>query len=122
MATMIDTCENCGAGYGLHHDETEQCPLFGREAPIGERQEYEETVFRAFADEDNSSVMRDRLAQQLTGFFHAQSGYSLGDLLTAADASVDELVKLESDGELTFLSDKEFAEICSEIGMRNTRL
>lgn len=38
-------CKNCGAEYGLHHYQTNQCPIGGREAAIGEKQEYKTTVF-----------------------------------------------------------------------------
>lgn len=38
-------CKNCGAEYGLHHYQTNQCPVGGREAAIGEKQEWKTTVF-----------------------------------------------------------------------------
>lgn len=41
------TCKNCGAEYGLHHYQTNQCPVGGREAAIGEKQEWKTTVYEA---------------------------------------------------------------------------
>jgi len=40
----MDECRNCGHWEGLHHYKTMQCPK-GGEAPVGQRQEYLETVF-----------------------------------------------------------------------------
>jgi hypothetical protein len=42
-----ETCKNCGGEYGLHHFQTNQCPVNGREAPLGRKQEYKTTVFEA---------------------------------------------------------------------------
>lgn len=42
---LNDTCGNCGADNGLHHYQTNQCPLGGREAPIGRKQEWMTTTF-----------------------------------------------------------------------------
>ena len=40
-----DKCKNCGGERGLHHFETDQCPVGGREAPIGRKQEWKSTTF-----------------------------------------------------------------------------
>ena len=40
-----DKCKNCGGERGLHHYETDQCPVGGREAPIGRKQEWKSTTF-----------------------------------------------------------------------------
>jgi hypothetical protein len=40
-----DQCAECGAGNGLHHYQTNQCPKGGVEAPIGKRQEWADTTF-----------------------------------------------------------------------------
>ncbi len=48
-----DICKNCGGERGLHHYETNQCPVGGREAPIGRKQEWKMTLFEA---EDNSAA------------------------------------------------------------------
>ena len=40
-----DKCKNCGGDRGLHHFETDQCPVGGREAPIGRKQEWKSTTF-----------------------------------------------------------------------------
>lgn len=45
MLKTTDKCKHCGADYGLHHYATNQCPVGGREAPIGRKQEYKSTVF-----------------------------------------------------------------------------
>ena len=40
-----DKCKNCGGDRGLHHYETDQCPVGGREAPLGRKQEWKSTTF-----------------------------------------------------------------------------
>ena len=50
---MKDICKNCGGWKGLHHYETNQCPIGGREAPIGELQQYSSQVFE---QEDESAA------------------------------------------------------------------
>lgn len=32
--STLDKCKNCGGDRGIHHYETDQCPVGGREAPI----------------------------------------------------------------------------------------
>lgn len=44
------TCKNCGGDEGIHHFETGQCPVGGREASTGHRQEWKWTTFES---EDN---------------------------------------------------------------------
>jgi len=48
-----DICKNCGGERGLHHYETSQCPVGGREAPIGRKQEWKTSTFEV---EDNSAA------------------------------------------------------------------
>ncbi len=38
-------CKNCGADYGLHHYETNQCPVGGVEAPVGRPQVWMTVTF-----------------------------------------------------------------------------
>ena len=38
-------CANCGGDYAIHHYETNQCPVGGREAPEGRKQEWKSTAF-----------------------------------------------------------------------------
>lgn len=40
-----DKCKNCGGDEGIHHYQTNQCPVDGREAPIGRKQEYKTTTY-----------------------------------------------------------------------------
>ena len=40
-------CSNCGAERELHHYITNQCPVGGREAPIGQKQEWQNCRFDA---------------------------------------------------------------------------
>lgn len=42
---MKDICKNCGGWKGLHHFETDACPLNGVEAPIGRKQKYHSNQF-----------------------------------------------------------------------------
>ena len=57
-------CLNCGADDGLHQAETDLCPRFGREAPVGKKQEWEETTFddgRLTASAYNAALLDCRL-------------------------------------------------------------
>ena len=45
-----NSCAHCGAEYGLHHYETEQCPRNGVEAPIGATQYWGSSVFTTVED------------------------------------------------------------------------
>ena len=40
-----DKCKNCGGDRAIHHYETDQCSLGGREASIGRKQEWKSTTF-----------------------------------------------------------------------------
>jgi len=40
-----DKCKNCGGDRGIHHYQTDQCPVGGREASINQKQEYKSTTF-----------------------------------------------------------------------------
>lgn len=48
---MNGICKNCGAHDGLHHFETNQCPVSGVEAPIGRVQRWAATTFEAENEE-----------------------------------------------------------------------
>lgn len=53
-----DKCNNCGADYGLHHYQTDQCPVGGREAPIGRKQEWKTTVFEIETESPEDAYAR----------------------------------------------------------------
>lgn len=40
------TCANCGGDYAIHHYATSQCPVGGREAPEGRKQEWKTSTFQ----------------------------------------------------------------------------
>ena len=42
---ITDLCINCGADYGLHHADTNQCPKNGREAIWDRKQEWQNTCW-----------------------------------------------------------------------------
>lgn len=46
-----DKCKNCGGERGLHHFETDQCHVCGREAPVGRKQEWKSTTFEIETEE-----------------------------------------------------------------------
>ena len=55
-------CKHCGAHHGLHHYQTMQCPVGGREASVGQRQEW---MTQTFAPEVNKyDELRSALAQK----------------------------------------------------------
>lgn len=62
---MTSNCKNCGADRGLHHYETMQCPVGGREAPIGRKQEWMRTEFEIDESEKDSELdaLRAELAR-----------------------------------------------------------
>ena len=43
-------CANCGGWYGIHNYRTMQCPVGGREAPEGRKQEWKDTTFVAITE------------------------------------------------------------------------
>ena len=49
--------------------------------------------------------------QQLLGFKHCDAGYSLNDLVTSMGLSEDEWENIKDQASLTYLSEKEIAEI-----------
>jgi hypothetical protein len=51
--TMYTKCKNCGGDEGLHHYQTNQCPVGGREAPLNRKQEYMTLTF----EPDNSDEL-----------------------------------------------------------------
>lgn len=48
---MNTTCKHCGADEALHHYQTDQCPVGGREAPVGRKQEWKSTTYEPVSDE-----------------------------------------------------------------------
>ena len=54
------TCKNCGAWYGLHHYETNQCPKNGRET---NPQMWETTTYQ---EDDKTDSRIEDLAAQIT--------------------------------------------------------
>ena len=61
---MSGKCRNCGAHYGLHHYKTNQCPTFGKESPVGVKQEYQASVFA-------EGIPYDELLSQLAALLEA---------------------------------------------------
>lgn len=60
-----DKCKNCGGERGIHHYETDQCPVGGCEAHIGRKQEYKTTVFEIDESEKDETIaaLRARVAE-----------------------------------------------------------
>ena len=58
MPNTSDECLNCGGEYGLHHCSTDQCPVGGREAPVGRKQEWKTTTFQAAPKQDAAQSAR----------------------------------------------------------------
>ena len=48
---MIGKCKHCGADDGLHHFATNQCPVGGRESPIGQTQRWQAQTFEPVTTE-----------------------------------------------------------------------
>ena len=66
-----DKCKNCCGEYGLHHFETNQCPVGGREAPIGRKQEWKTTTFEK---EDDSATVIAALTEFIKEVFDEMDG------------------------------------------------
>ena len=58
---MSDNCKICGAGEGLHHFETMQCPRNGMEAPVGRKQEWQKTIYQSDADRERAEAAEQRV-------------------------------------------------------------
>lgn len=61
-----DKCKNCGGDRGIHHYQTDQCPVGGREAPVNRKEEWKTTVFEIQTDDVENlrvenKVLRDAL-------------------------------------------------------------
>lgn len=57
-----DTCKHCGGDRGIHRFDTEQCPVGGREAPIGKMQEWQKRTFESQDSElDIVSLIKNNL-------------------------------------------------------------
>ena len=59
-----DKCKNCGGERGLHHSETDQCPIGGREAPIGKKQEWKSTTFEIESESEVEELRKSILDLQ----------------------------------------------------------
>lgn len=45
MSNGTGFCANCGGERGIHHYQTDQCPVGGVEAPVSRKQEYKTSTF-----------------------------------------------------------------------------
>jgi len=80
---MIDTCKNCGGSLGLHHYQTEQCPVGGVEAPFGRVQEWKTSTF-----EPLPLTPPERLARDMTLREHF-AAMAMQGLLSVQDLVID---------------------------------
>ena len=60
---MSDNCKICGAGEGLHHFETMQCPRNGMEAPVGRKQEWQKTIYQSGEDCARAETSEQRVKE-----------------------------------------------------------
>ena len=56
-------CANCGGWYGIHNYRTMQCPVGGREAPDGRKQEWKDTTFVAIPEPQTMTHQAESDAQ-----------------------------------------------------------
>lgn len=71
---LTGVCAHCGADYGLHRSEDENCPKNGRELPMhlwekGERQQWEETTFK----DSGEKKLEDAAPDLLQSLKHAMN-------------------------------------------------
>lgn len=89
-----DKCKNCGGERGLHHYETDQCPVGGREAPIGRKQEWKSTTFELETHEPEVDDLV-KAEQQFTGFDHLYKGGNIVSLVESMGLGVEEWEQLK---------------------------
>jgi len=97
---MNDKCKNCGGDAGIHHYETNRCPVGGREAPIGRSQEYMTTTFQK-DDSDELEELRSSVKQVLTivqelntSFKRIVEALEAANAISESDSNTDFMVKL----------------------------
>lgn len=61
---MNGICKNCGATNGLHHFETNQCPVGGVEAALGKKQRWMATTFEV--ENNELEELREKVNKLLT--------------------------------------------------------
>ena len=91
------TCKNCGGDAGLHHYETDQCPVGGREAPIGHKQEWKTTTYEpedsvsatVYAQAQTIERLADALESLEIYIRHAASGVDIRWHNVNADEGAD---------------------------------
>ena len=88
-----DKCKNCGGERGLHHYETDQCPVGGREAPIGRKQEWKSTTFEIEPEKEDIELIKAE--QQFTGFVHLYEGGDIVSLVESMGLGVEEWEQLK---------------------------
>jgi hypothetical protein len=54
---MNGTCKKCGGDSAIHHYQTNQCPVGGREAPIGKPDEWQDHSFFEAVDFDTVAAL-----------------------------------------------------------------
>lgn len=57
----MSTCKNCRGNKGIHHYQTMQCPVGGREAPVSRKQEYMTTTYEE--ESFKAKRVRDLISQ-----------------------------------------------------------
>ena len=104
-----DKCKNCGGERGLHHYETDQCPVGGREAPIGRKQEWKTATFEIEIDAEPENLDLIKAEQQFTGFDHLYKGGDIVSLVEAMGLRADEWEQLKVN--MPWLSEKLVEEV-----------
>ena len=78
---ITDLCINCGADYGLHHADTNQCPKNGREAIWDRKQEWQNTCWISDDNRKNQQAF-------IAGYNEANSWIDVNDRLPEQDEEV----------------------------------
>ena len=95
-----DICKHCSAERGLHHFRTLQCPGGGREARVGEAQEWMTVTFEAGVDYEEAIRRRDQQIDLLEKQVEASRKIILNlreiiaDLVTKWDLWMDRSVSM----------------------------
>jgi hypothetical protein len=63
MPQMNDKCANCGATYGIHNGDTDQCPAGGLEATGGKKQRWQASTWRAIDVKDDVVALKAQVEE-----------------------------------------------------------
>lgn len=98
----LDECANCGGSEGLHHYQTNQCPVGGVEARFDREQEYKTTTFAPIPFAPPERLAKDMTVREyfaamamqgLLNRGHVQHSHNFAALMDDAVLATDALIE-----------------------------